>query len=175
VNAISGVSLVAYPLLVWLGWGRISTRALGTALLLALGTRFLVFGSKGRALAPAALIPLVPVALGAISDDPRLFLWYPAFVTGATGFWFGSSLRGRPAVEGFARLRHPELPPEAIRHCRQATFAWTVFLAANTLVSAASALAGNLRFWTVWNGAVSYILMGLMFAGEYAVRLRRKV
>lgn len=175
LGVVSGVSLVAYPLVVWLGWGRISPRLLGCILLSALGVRFLAFGSRGKALAPAALIPLVPVALGAISDNPNLFLWYPAFVCGATAFWFGTSLRGVPAIEGFARLRHPELPPAALRHCRQATVAWTLFLVANTLVSVGSAVSGNLRFWTVWNGAVSYALMGLMFAAEYAVRLLRKV
>jgi uncharacterized membrane protein len=174
VWAISGVSLVAYPLLVWFGWTRLSPRLLGGALLLALGIRFLAFGSKGRSLAPAALIPLVPVAAGAILGEAKLFLWYPAFISGATGIWFGTSLRGRPAIEGFARLRHPDLPPHAVRHCRQATVAWTIFLALNTTVAAGSALWGNLRFWTVWNGGISYALMGLMFAVEFAVRLRRK-
>jgi len=176
VGAVSGISLVAYPLLVWLGWGRLSAHLLGGLLLAALGVRFFVFGKHGRALAPAAIIPLVPVALGAVSGNPKLFLWYPAFISGATAFWFGSSLKtARPAIEGFARLRHAELPPEAVRHCRQATVAWTAFLGANTAVAAASAWLGNISFWTVWNGAVSYGLMGLMFAGEYAVRLRRRV
>lgn len=175
LGAVSGVSLVAYPLLVWLGWGKLSPHLLGGLLLTALGVRFLVFGKHGKTLAPAAVIPLLPVAAGTVSGNPLLFLWYPAFISGATALWFGTSLKGQPAVEGFARMRHPELPPEAIRHCRQATVAWTGLLAFLSVVAAISAVWGNLRFWTVWNGAVSYGLMGLLFALEYAVRRARRV
>ncbi len=175
LGAVSGMSLVAYPLLVWLGWGKFSPHLLGGLLLAALGVRFLVFGKHGKTLAPAAVIPLLPVAAGAVSGNAQLFLWYPALISGATALWFGTSLKGQTAVEGFARMRHPELPPEAIRHCRQATVAWTVLLAILSLVSAVSAVWGNLRFWAIWNGAVSYGLMGLLFALEYAVRRARRV
>lgn len=173
--AISGATLVVYPFLVWFGWNRLSARTLGALLALLLGVRFLGFGRKSHELAPAALIPLVPVLLGTAFGESRLFLWYPALVSGSTLVWFAASLRSRPAVERFARLRHPELPPEAVRHCRDATWAWVIFLAINTSMAAVTALRGDLNLWTIWNGAVFYSGMGLMFSGEYAVRRLRGV
>ena len=50
------------------------------------------------------------------------------------------------------------------------TIAWTVFLVSNAGVSAATGVWGTLDQWTLWNGLISYLLMGALFGGEYAVR-----
>jgi uncharacterized membrane protein len=37
-----------------------------------------------------------------------------------------------------------------------------------------TALFTSMATWTLYNGLIAYLLMGLLFAGEYLVRLRVK-
>ena len=53
---------------------------------------------------------------------------------------------------------------------------WAFWLAMNTLTAAALALAGSVAAWALWTGFVFYLITGLIFAGELALRrlLQRK-
>jgi uncharacterized membrane protein len=42
----------------------------------------------------------------------------------------------------------------------------------NGLIACYTAFFTSLETWTLYNGLIAYILMGLLFAGEYVVRLR---
>ena len=97
--------------------------------------------------------------------------FYPVVVSAAWLAFFAGSLAGTPAVERFARMKTPDLPPSAVRYCRRVTVAWCVFFLANGTVALDSALNRSDAWWALYNGLICYIAMGLMFAGEYAVRL----
>ncbi len=84
---------------------------------------------------------------------------------------FGLSLLFPPTiVERIARITEPNLPPGGVVYTRRVTAIWAVFLLFNAVVSAATALWGTLAQWTLWNGLISYLLMGTLFAGELIVR-----
>lgn len=103
----------------------------------------------------------------------HLLLWYPVLVNGVLLVMFASSLRGpMPLVERIARLREPDLPPQGIRYTRRVTQLWSLFFLFNGSVAAATCLSGNLHGWTLWNGGISYLLTGLLMAGEWLVRQR---
>jgi uncharacterized membrane protein len=55
---------------------------------------------------------------------------------------------------------------------RRVTVVWFVFLLGNATVSAATAVHGDMALWTLYNGLVAYLLMGLLFAVEFLVRRR---
>lgn len=102
---------------------------------------------------------------------PESMYWYPVIVSGVMLAWFGSSLFARQTViERLARLRLPDLPPAGVRYTRRVTQIWCVFFLVNGSISATLALWGNLHWWTWYTGAVSYVLMGLLFAGELLYR-----
>lgn len=104
-------------------------------------------------------------------DDARWLRAYPVLVNGAMLAVFASSLRrGMPIVERFARLRHPHLPPHAVAYTRRVTQVWAGFFACNGLVSAALSLWAPWHWWTLYNGMISYVLIGLLMAGEWLVR-----
>jgi uncharacterized membrane protein len=104
-------------------------------------------------------------------DDARWLRAYPVLVNGAMLAVFASSLRrGMPIVERFARLRHPDLPPHAVAYTRRVTQVWAGFFACNGLVSAALSLWAPWHWWTLYNGMISYVLIGLLMAGEWLVR-----
>ena len=75
-------------------------------------------------------------------------------------------------AERLARLSEPDLPDKAIRYTRQVTIAWSVFFLCNGVLAAALTLWAPLAWWTLYNGLISYLLMGLLFAVEWLVRQR---
>ena len=72
--------------------------------------------------------------------------------------------------ERLARCRRPELSADDVAYCRQVTRVWCVFFVANGAFSAWLAARGALETWTVYNGLVSYVLVGLLFVGEMVYR-----
>lgn len=170
---------MAYPLLVYLGLPFLPPSLLVAFALGLLGLRLLTarHGAGGRQF----LWPLVVAALALLAlatfDSRAAVKAYPVLLSLSAAFVFGASLISPPTVvERLARLREPDLPPEGVAYTRTVTQVWTVFLAGNAAVSAAVSLWGSLEQWTLWNGLVSYLLMGSLFVGELIVRrfIRRR-
>ncbi|HEV2607375.1 MAG TPA: hypothetical protein VGT79_05280, partial [Xanthomonadaceae bacterium] len=98
---------------------------------------------------------------------------YPVLVSGVMLVVFGLSLRHPPtAIERIARLHDPQLPPEAVAYTRKVTEVWCFFFIANGGISLATAIWATDRVWAIYNGLISYVLMGILFAGEWLVRHR---
>lgn len=62
-------------------------------------------------------------------------------------------------------------------YCRKVTVIWCVFFIANGGMAAYTSLFGSDVLWSVYNGGISYILMGILFIGEFIVRkmVQRKI
>ncbi len=76
-----------------------------------------------------------------------------------------------PIIEKFASLRvAKEKQTERFKsYCRKVTIAWCCFFVVNiTLTLLASYI--SLELWTIYTGILSYVLIGLMFTGEYCIR-----
>lgn len=96
---------------------------------------------------------------------------YPIIISLGFAALFGLSLCFPPTVaERIARLSQPDLPPEGVRYTRHVTWVWFAFLLINAATALALTLWGTLTQWTLWCGLLSYLAMGLLFAGEYVVR-----
>ena len=65
-----------------------------------------------------------------------------------------------------------DLPPAAVRYTRVVTWVWVGFFAFNGSMSAALTLWAPLSWWTLYNGMISYALMGMLFGGEWVFRQR---
>jgi uncharacterized membrane protein len=173
-NVLAGALTLVYPLAIWFGHGTIAPRWLACLLLLAAATRLpaLRMSTTARWSAAAAL-GLAALAIGANALLPLKL--YPVLVNGAFLGAFGWSLvRGPSMVERFARLREPDLPPAAVAYTRRVTQAWCVFFVANGAIALGTALYAPEAVWSLYTGVVSYVLMGLMFGGEYLLRLRMR-
>ena len=137
---------------------------------------------KTRAAGPLVRVGLVLAALAlvlcllslAFSAIGFMF-YYPVAVNLIMLAVFASSLKGEQSiVERLARLQDPNLSPRGVRYTRNVTKAWCVFFVLNGAIAATTALIGDLKLWTWWNGLLSYGAMGLMFGGEYLLRCRLK-
>ncbi|OIR10097.1 hypothetical protein GALL_80250 [mine drainage metagenome] len=173
--ALTVIGGLAYPFLVYLSLGRVPPALPVLAGLTLIGLRMLGLRRLAEARRWLAAFALAGTALAA------LLFWrpalaarcYPIAISLAVAAVFALSLRFPPSVvERIARLREPDLPPEGVRYTRRVTALWVGFLLCNAAISAATALWGSLAAWTLWNGLLSYLAMGLLFAGEILVRRR---
>ena len=88
---------------------------------------------------------------------------------------FGATLvRGRqPLVTKLAEVIHRgSLAPEVLRYTRQVTLAWMLFFLLVSLVSSVLFCCASIEAWSVFANFLTFPLILLMFAVEYAVRLR---
>lgn len=172
LSAFAVLLTAVYPLAIWLGRVRVEPRWLAGLLLLAAVVRLPSLGtSRGARLSVAGALALAAAAVYANALLPLKL--YPVVVNAALLTAFVYSLAVPPSiVERIARLGRPRFPASAIRYTRCVTQAWCVFFAANGLVALGTALWASDAVWSLYNGAVAYLLMGLMVAGEYVVRLR---
>jgi len=71
-------------------------------------------------------------------------------------------------------LQDPALPDEAIPYTRKVTIIWCGFFMLNGVLALLTTLYASDRIWALYNGLISYCLMGLLFAGEWLVRPKHK-
>jgi len=162
---------LAYPFVVYVAWRQGAARWL----MLALAALWLLRALSSPAGQPGArLLPVLALGFciaAALSGQPALLLWYPVLINLAFCAVFALSLRsGTPVVERLARVHEPDLPPAGVRYTRRVTQVWTAFFALNALCAAAITVFASLTWWTAYNGAISYGLIGLLFAVEWVVR-----
>jgi uncharacterized membrane protein/3-hydroxymyristoyl/3-hydroxydecanoyl-(acyl carrier protein) dehydratase len=55
-------------------------------------------------------------------------------------------------------------------YCRKVTIAWCGFFIFNGSVAALTVFSGSDALWSVYNGGISYILIGVFFMGELVIR-----
>lgn len=146
---------------------------------------------------PAITAITAIILLGALGIDTRgrlrialaagagaaLLMWFyapmwlvfapPVAINAALGCFFASTLRAgsEPRIARYARIeRGGELPWDLARYTRHLTWIWSVWFFAAATVSAALALATPLAVWSAFANVGSYIVVGILFVGEYLFR-----
>jgi len=162
---------VAYPFLVYFGLRTLPPGFVALSLVALLSARAAFVSRKsGRDSFPYLIAGVVVVVLAARSPVVGLKA-YPILVSLVFAAAFAHSLWWPPTIiEQIARFRQPELPLEVNSYLRKVTIAWLMFFIINAAISAATAASGSLRLWTLYNGLISYMAMGVMFATEFVVR-----
>lgn len=102
------------------------------------------------------------------------FTYYPIVVNLLMFALFTHSLwQKETLIERFARLQEPDLPDYAVAYTRKVTKVWCVFFVANAVTAFITTFM-SLSIWTLYNGLISYLLAGSLFAVEFIVRMRVK-
>ncbi|EZH80296.1 DNA gyrase subunit B [Aeromonas hydrophila AD9] len=181
---LAGGALLLYPLAVYWGLTHAGQTPLLLGLLLIFSLRLLPGLLKGRVrLGPLpewlwlgrllACIGLGLTLLSTLFSARHWLLYYPLAVSLALLCLFGWSLtRPMSLVERLARLQDPALPPAAIGYTRRVTQVWCGFFVINGALAAFTIWHGDLALWSLYNGLISYALMGGLMGAEYLVRRR---
>lgn len=171
------VLTIGYPVLIYLALDHVQPRYLALLVLAAviLRGRWSGFGlpAAGAGFKGLALIGGGLLLAASFLNDRVLLLSYPIAVSAVFLGVFGHSLVHPPTVvERLARIREPDLPARGVAYTRKVTWVWCFFFLGNGLVSAATVWHGDVALWTLYNGLIAYVVMGLLFAGEWMIRSR---
>ncbi|MBO7638984.1 MAG: hypothetical protein J6S91_08415, partial [Treponema sp.] len=111
---------------------------------------------------------------------------YSVFLSAIFLGLFGSTLFFEPTmIFRFATLADKSIigstcEDDVRKYCRVVTILWCLFFILNGTISTLTAFSQEIfhiteeqadKVWTIYNGALSYVLMGLLFSGEYLVRI----
>jgi uncharacterized membrane protein len=163
---------IAYPFIVFFAMRKgVSPKAL--SILLILAALFHFNAQKVKMLRNAFVACAVLLLAGLWFYGNELFLQlYPVLVNISLLAVFAFSLLSPPTVpERLARLRHGELPARAVAYCRKVTILWCCFFVANASAALCTIFLSR-EAWVLYNGLISYLLIGVLMAGEYGYRLR---
>ncbi|SIQ36995.1 Uncharacterized membrane protein [Aeromonas sp. RU39B] len=174
-NLLAGGVLLLYPLLVYVGMTRWSHDALALMLLPLFALRLLPGSAALRewlwAARLAGVVGLALVVLSLWFKAQHWLLFYPLVVNLTLLAVFGWSLRQpMTLVERLARLTTPDLPPRGVRYTRRVTQVWCLFFIINAALATLTILHGDLALWSLYNGLISYVLIGVLMGGEWLVR-----
>lgn len=179
LNVIVWGVAAAYPFLLWFSQDYFQPRTMSLLLAGLFLLRFLLRRTLGK---PAGeLEPLLMLLCAffllatSVVNQTSWLLAYPVFVSLLFFSVFAFSLAYPPTVvERLARLEDPNLPAKGVIYTRKVTQVWIGFFLANAGLSLLTIWYGDRWLWSLYNGCISYVLMGLLMLGEMAVRRKVK-
>ena len=103
--------------------------------------------------------------------DTDIFLKaYPVFISSGLLVAFALSLKFPPTIiEKIARLKNADLSDYAISYIRKVTKIWCVFFLFNA-TAAFCTMFMSAQIWLLYNGLISYLLVGSLMGIEFLVR-----
>lgn len=178
LRAGTGLIFLLYPFLIYLGLQEFQPRVLACLLLIAVILRLTAsrYGKKKEGEMGTSLYWIaaaILVTIFTLVTDSKLGLYlYPPLVNLTFFIFFSVSLLHPPTtIERIARRQRPEMSVRAIAYTRKVTQAWCLFFLLNGGISVMS-ISYSEEWWVLYNGFITYILIGLMLAGEYLIRIK---
>ncbi|BCK04745.1 hypothetical protein VCSRO162_2933 [Vibrio cholerae] len=177
LTVLSAIVLLAYPFAVYFGIDKLGLNVVA----LLLGAVFLlrIFSGHQAKLKElkhlavlSGMVGVTLVTLGAIFKQQGWLTFYPVVINLSMLVVFALSLtQPQTVIERLARLQQPDLPESGVRYTRTVTKVWCVFFVCNASIALYTCFQ-PLHVWTLYNGLISYLAAGSLFAGEWIVRQR---
>ena len=102
--------------------------------------------------------------------------FYPVVISAIFLCAFGYTLFARPTmIFRFATMMDKTIRGSLAEkrveaYCTKVTVVWCVFFVLNGSVALITVFSKSDILWSIYNGGISYMLMGMLFAGEFIVR-----
>ncbi|MCC6201052.1 MAG: septation protein IspZ [Moraxellaceae bacterium] len=174
LKAVIALLFLTYPLAIYFGLARFGVAPLAW-LLAGLALLRLALARNERMLWPVAALALLLGLASALTHNSEWLRYYPVLMNLASLAVFGWSLFYPPSlIERLARLHEPNLPASGVVWTRGVTQVWCLFFVINGCIAFYTARYASLETWTLYNGLIAYLLMGMLLGGEYLLRQRRR-
>ena len=165
---------ICYPFVVYWGLKHYDALTLLPLLLILLGLRW-ISGAQAFERNLAVVTLLFVIVIAAIWGHSLSLKFYPVMMSYGFLLVFGSSLfTSTTIVERFARLQNPDLSSKVIAYTRKVTWVWSLFFLINGTIAAITAIWASNEVWTLYNGFIAYVLIGILAGGEWIIRQRVK-
>lgn len=175
LTALSAIVLLAYPFAVYYGIDKLGLSVIGLLLAVMFALRIITASrtklKEFKQLAIiSGLIGITLIVLGILFRSKGWLLFYPVAVNACMLMVFASSLKQpQTIIERLARLQEPDLPQSGIDYTRKVTQVWCLFFLFNGITALYTCFL-PIEIWTLYNGLISYLLIGVLFAAEWLVR-----
>lgn len=169
LNIIIIILSIGYPFLFFFGKQQLGIEKISIIMIFVWGLR-IILTPKGKSLFFSILMILF-FAAAALLQSERSMYWYPVIVSTVMLLLFSTSLLSKQSfIERLARLHQPNLPPSGVSYTRKVTQIWCVFFIANIAVTVGLIFIEAWHWWALYTGIIAYILMGILFVGEWLYR-----
>lgn len=171
IRALFILSVALYPFIVYFGIQVLPPSFFGLVLVVLLAMRYGVLQPEERpVLLPILLVFMTYAILTAVLQSTRMLLYYPVLVNLCLCSVFVISLRRNdPLLLRIVRARGMPVSKHGPRYLARLTGVWAGFFAANGLLSLWTTTL-SLATWTLYNGLISYFLIGVMVTAEWLFR-----
>lgn len=174
LKILSVVLLVTYPLFIYVGLKYLPLFFLAPMIMIICVIRIVTLKTNIKewlwVMRTVLILTIILCGLALIMRSASWMLYYPVLVSSVMLGVFSYSLIKQPSmIERFARLQDPSLPEAAVIYTRKITQIWCGFFIINGTISLVTTQL-SIESWTLYNGLISYILMGILFAGEWLYR-----
>ncbi|MGB0935874.1 MAG: hypothetical protein ACPGTQ_00380 [Colwellia sp.] len=172
-NIILAIIAIAYPFIIYYGLAYIEPAVMAGVFAVFFIVRYLNQKHSKFSLPHLNIILGVVLTLliySAIANSAMALKFYPVIVSLCFLGVFAYSLYKPPSVvEMIARL-HEDIDSEGVLYTRKVTLVWCCFFICNAFISSLTVFHPDESLWLLYNGLVSYLLMGLLMAAEFTVR-----
>jgi uncharacterized membrane protein len=170
-RVLFAVLVALYPLIIYFGLKILPASFFGLLLAVLLVFRFGIIRPQERSTAlPLIAILLAYAVAAALSGSVTMLLYYPVLVNVILFVVFAGSLRSEePLLLRVVRARGIPISARGPGYLRHLTAIWTGFFVINGLIAAWTTTA-SMEVWTIYNGMISYLLIGALILGELAFR-----
>lgn len=173
IKWITAIILVAYPFLV--GWSLSHGKLWEISILLIIVGIVRYFTGRNSPMLPLTYLAIVSGGLSLILKDQAWLKLYPvAMSLSALSMFLFTLLRPPSMIERFARIFEPDLPQSGVQWTRKVTMVWCGFFLINAVIATYTVFFTSMKIWVLYNGLISYLLMGVLLSGEFILRKRQQ-
>jgi uncharacterized membrane protein len=169
LNSMIGLATLCYPFAVYFGIHYVEPWQIAALLIIVLLLKTLT----SQMAVPLLIAGLLYGGFAVWHNNIISLRYYPVLVNTVMLSIFAWSLFFPPTViERLARLQQPDLPAKGVIYTRRVTQVWCGFFIINGSIAFITAVWASFELWSLYNGLIAYLLMALLFAGEYLIRIR---
>lgn len=170
-NIALGLVFLLYPFIVYVGLNWFEPSVLALALVSL--TLIRVYFSEKKTTIPLVKIvgvnAILLLSFNVFVNSAFLLKLYPVVISFSFFSVFIYSLFKPPTVITLIAGARDKLTENAVIYTRKVTIVWCLFFIVNGFIALWTVFQSD-EYWTLYNGIISYILMGILFACEWLVR-----
>ena len=165
--------ILIYPFLIFFGIKFLSIKYLGLLIILMFSLRLLILkNSVDKVWIYITILGIILVLFSMFVNNIIVMLLYPMFISCILCITFAYSLfQDKSIITKIAiKMSNTDLPAFALTYTWYVTLAWCMFFVVNASISLATVIYGAMDVWSIYNGFISYILIGIFMSIEIIVR-----
>lgn len=170
-NIVIGIIFLFYPFIVFIGLKWLEPSII--ALILVSLTLLRFFFAKNNSTIP--LIKIVSInailllSFNVFANSAFVLKLYPVVISFSFFSVFIYSIIKPPSVITMIASARNKITENAVIYTQKVTLVWCVFFILNGLIALWTVFQTD-EYWTLYNGIISYVLMGILFVCEWLVR-----